>query len=42
MRLHGSSYNYTIDYTNINKAFFLPMNNETDVFFVIGFERPLK
>lgn len=41
MELHGSSFNYTIDKENINKAFFLPVNQENDIYFVIGFKRAL-
>ena len=42
MKLHGSSYNYNILYSNMNKAFLLPMNENDVVYFVIGFQKPLR
>jgi structure-specific recognition protein 1 len=41
-KLHGSSYNYTISYKNITKAFLLPMPDKITVCFVIGFDKPLR
>ena len=38
MKLHGSSYNYTINYLNISKAFMLPMHHRDYIYFVMGFE----
>lgn len=42
MRLHGTTYNYKIDYKNIRKAFLLPMPDENHMEFVIGFDKPLR
>ena len=38
LKLHGSSYNYTVNYENINKAFMLPMHHRDYIYFVMGFE----
>lgn len=41
VRLHGASFNYTITYKNIQKAFFLPHPDNEKASFVIGFDKPL-
>lgn len=42
IKLHGSSYNFTIKYSNISKTFLLPINDNSSFLFVIGFSKPLK
>jgi structure-specific recognition protein 1 len=41
-KLHGSSYNYTIAYKNITRAFLLPMPDKINVCFVIGLDKPIR
>lgn len=41
IKLHGASYNYTINYKNILKAFWLEMPEKQMGCFVIGFDKPL-
>jgi len=41
-KLHGSSYNHTIAYKNITRAFLLPMPDKINVCFVIGLEKPIR
>ena len=41
IKLHGASYNYTINYKNILKAFWLELPEKQTGCFVIGFDKPL-
>lgn len=42
LKLHGSSYNYTLFYNNMRTAFLLPMPDAENVYFVIHFDKPLR
>lgn len=42
MKLHGSTFNYNIDYQNVVKAFLLPDNDGLHVNLVLGFNKPLR
>ena len=42
LKLHGSSYNYTLFYNNMKTAFLLPMPDRENVYFVIHFDKPLR
>lgn len=42
MKLHGQSYNYTVNYRNVLKAFFLDEQDKELGHFVIGFDKPLR
>lgn len=42
IKLHGASYNYTLNYKNIIKAFWLEVPEKQLGYFVIGFDKPLR
>lgn len=42
MKLHGSTFNYKIEYHNVVKAFLLPDNDGLHFNLVLGFNKPLR
>ena len=41
IKLHGASYNYTINMRNIRNAFWLELPEKEMGYFIIGFDKPL-
>ena len=42
MKFHGTSYNFTINYKNVTKAFLLPLPDEIHTALVFGLDKPIK
>jgi structure-specific recognition protein 1 len=42
LKLHGSTFNYTIQYKNVVKAFLLPQPDSIHMSFILGFDKPLR
>lgn len=42
LKLHGSTFNYTIQYKNVVKAFLLPQPDGIHMSFILGFDKPLR
>lgn len=40
-QLHGCTYSYSIHYGNISKCFLLPMTDNMNLVFVIGYKKPI-
>jgi hypothetical protein len=41
LRFHGSTFNYNVDYKNIQKGIILPMNHENKTAIVLQLSKPI-
>ena len=42
IRFHGSTFNYKIDFKNIQRAFLLPKPDDVHMVFVLSLVKPLR